>query len=252
MNIIELIIDENEELSGIDAVSVVERPAIEEDFVALQNQDQVLLKKVNDEKRLLVGAGLIPDKPIYRRNGEQEFYIYFSKDTVRKASQMFFKKGNQNKATLEHQDKYLEGMTIVESWIVEDTEKDKSNFYGFNYPVGTWVIAMKVDNDDVWEKVKNEEIKGFSIEGYFADKLQRPQDKQKDQLNKHKVNEDYMIIDDRLAYSSKEKAEKMAVDLGCKGYHEHEVDGQTWFMPCEQHSVENELLNKIKDVVANS
>ena len=132
------------------------------------------LKKVNEEKRLLVGAGLVPDKPIYRKNVNHEFYIYFSKDTVRKASQMFFKKGNQNKATLEHQNKYLDGMTIVESWIVENKENDKSNFYGFDVPVGTWMISMKVDNDEVWEKVKNEEIKGFSIEGYFADKLQRP------------------------------------------------------------------------------
>ena len=192
MNIIELIIDENEELSGIDAVSVVERPAIEEDFIALKdakNKDLILLKKVDDEKRLLVGAGLIPDKPIFRKNGEQEFYIFFSKDTVRKASQMFFQKGNQNKATLEHQDNYLNGMTIVESWIVEDPEKDKSNFYGLNYPVGTWVISMKVENDEVWEKVKNHEIKGFSIEGFFSDKLQRPQDKQKEELSEEQKKE---------------------------------------------------------------
>jgi len=191
MNIIELIIDENEELSGIDAVSVVERPAIEEDFIALKdaNQDLILLKKVDDEKRLLIGAGLIPDKPIFRKNGEQEFYIFFSKDTVRKASQMFFQKGNQNKATLEHQDNYLNGMTIVESWIVEDPEKDKSNFYGLNYPVGTWVISMKVENDEVWEKVKNHEIKGFSIEGFFSDKLQRPQDKQKEELSEEQKKE---------------------------------------------------------------
>ena len=256
MNIIELIIDENEEMSGIDAVSVVERPAIEEDFVALKdakNQDHILLKKVDDEKRLLVGAGLIPDKPIFRRNGEQEFYIYFSKDTVRKASQLFFKKGNQNKATLEHQDKYLDGMTIVESWIVEDSKQDKSNFYGLNYPVGTWVIAMKVENDEVWQKVKNDEVKGFSIEGFFADKLQRPQDKQKDKLKTQKVSDEFMIFDDRLAYSTKEKAEKIAMDLGCKGFHIHEDDdGNEWFMPCEQHSIENELLNRIKDVVKNA
>ncbi len=85
MDIIELIIDENEELSGIDAVSVVENPAIEEDFIALKKQDQVRLAEVSKEKRILMGAALIPDKPIYRKNGEQEFYIYFSKDTEAKA-----------------------------------------------------------------------------------------------------------------------------------------------------------------------
>ena len=101
--------------------------------------------------------------------------------------------------------------------------------------------------------IKNDEIKGFSIEGYFADKLQRPQDKQKDKLKTQKVSDEFMIFDDRLAYSSKEKAEKIAMDIGCKGFHVHEDDdGNEWFMPCEQHSIENELLNRIKDVVKNA
>jgi hypothetical protein len=183
MDIIELIIDENEELSGIDAVSVVENPAIEEDFIALKKQDQVRLAEVSKEKRILMGAALIPDKPIYRKNGEQEFYIYFSKDTVAKASQMFLKKGNQSKATLEHAEQKLEGMTVVESWLVEDEQMDKSRKYGLDMPIGTWMISMKVDNDEVWnDYVKEGKVKGFSIEGYFADKLNRPQDKQKDQL----------------------------------------------------------------------
>jgi hypothetical protein len=183
MDIIELVIDENEELSGIDAVSVVENPAIEEDFIALKKQDQVRLAEVSKEKRILMGAALIPDKPIYRKNGEQEFYIYFSKDTVAKASQMFLKKGNQSKATLEHAEQKLEGMTVVESWLVEDEQMDKSRKYGLDMPIGTWMISMKVDNDEVWnDYVKEGKVKGFSIEGYFADKLNRPQDKQKDQL----------------------------------------------------------------------
>jgi len=183
MDIIELVIDENEELSGIDAVSVVENPAIEEDFIALKKQDQVRLAEVSKEKRILMGAALIPDKPIYRKNGEQEFYIYFSKDTVAKASQMFLKKGNQSKATLEHAEQRLEGMTVVESWLVEDEKMDKSRKYGLDMPIGTWMISMKVDNDEVWnDYVKEGKVKGFSIEGYFADKLNRPQDKQKDQL----------------------------------------------------------------------
>ena len=82
MEIIELIIDENEELSGIEAISVVESPAIEEDFIALKNQEQVRLAEIRKEKRLLIGAALIPERPIYRKNGENEFYIYFSKETV--------------------------------------------------------------------------------------------------------------------------------------------------------------------------
>tara|TARA_R110000764_G_scaffold24328_2_gene58703 strand:+ start:370 stop:987 length:618 start_codon:yes stop_codon:yes gene_type:complete len=183
MEIIELVIDENEEFSGIDAISVVSAPAIEEDFIALKNQEQIRLAEISKEKRLLMGAALIPDKPIYRKNGDHEFYIYFSKETVAKASQMFLKAGNQGKATMEHTDEKLEGMTIVESWLIEDEVHDKSRKYGLNMPVGTWMVAMKVDNDDIWNNyVKEGKVKGFSIEGFFADKLNKPQDKQIDQL----------------------------------------------------------------------
>lgn len=169
MRIVELVIDEKEENAGIDAVSVVENPAIESDWVALK-EHQVELKTVDEDKRILMGAALIPDKQIYRRNEKnEEYYIFFSSDTIRQASQLFLKKGNQNEATLEHQSK-IEGMTVVESWIVEDPKKDKSALYGFNMPKGTWMLSMYVDNDDVWEKVKAKEVKGFSIEGYFQEK----------------------------------------------------------------------------------
>ena len=172
MKIIELVLNEDELNAGIDAVSVVEAPAIESDFIALKKH-QVELKTINEEKRILMGAALIPKKQIYRRNEKtnEEFYIYFSKDTIIKASQLFLKKANQSNATLEH-NKKIDGMTVVESWIVEDTKKDKSALYEFNVPEGTWMISMKVDNDEVWEKVKSGEIKGFSIEGYFAEKVE--------------------------------------------------------------------------------
>jgi hypothetical protein len=170
MRIVELVIDENDETSGIEAISVVETPAIEENFVAL-NKHELQLKEVNKEKRILMGAALIPDKSIYRRNDKgDEYYIYFSKDTVRKASELFFKRSNHKNATYEHKQP-IEGMTIVESWIVENTKKDKSAHYGLNVPEGTWMVSMKVDNEEIYEKAKNGEVKGFSIEGYFADRL---------------------------------------------------------------------------------
>jgi hypothetical protein len=173
MDIIELFIDENDDVSGIEAVSIVENPAIEEDFVALKSQE-FKFAEVNKEKRILMGAALIPNKPIYRANEENEYYIYFSRDTVRKASELFFIKGNHNKSTLEHQ-MPLEGLVAVESWIVEDKEKDKSKIYGMDMPLGTWMLSMKVLNDDVWNNyVKTGKVKGFSIEGYFADKVERP------------------------------------------------------------------------------
>ena len=170
MNIIELVLDEMQEMMGIQAISIVENPAIEEDFVALKTQ-KVEFATQNEEKRILMGAALIPNKPIYRRSGEEEFYVYFSKDTIRKASELFFQNGNQNKSTLEHEAE-LQKLSVVESCIVEDTEKDKSRLYGMDMPVGTWMISMKVNNPDIWENyVKTGKVKGFSIEGYFVDKV---------------------------------------------------------------------------------
>jgi hypothetical protein len=169
--IIELLIDDNKIESGINAVSVVESPAIEENFVALKKHE-VELKEVDTEKRILMGAALIPNKQIYRKNKDKEFYIYFSEDTVRKASELFLMRANQNNATLEHKKKMLEGMSVVESWIIEDEKLDKSVKYGFSLPKGTWMISMKVNNDEIWNKVKAGEVKGFSIEGYFVDKYE--------------------------------------------------------------------------------
>tara|TARA_B110000908_G_C10081457_1_gene369765 strand:- start:230 stop:829 length:600 start_codon:yes stop_codon:yes gene_type:complete len=175
MKIVELILDENQEESGIEAISIVENPAIEEDFIALKS-DEIKLAEISKEKKILMGALLIPNKPIYRKNGEDEYYIYFSKDTVVKASQMYLTKGNQNNSTLEHQHE-LSGLTLVESWLVEDEVHDKSRKYGMNVPVGTWMGSVKVNNDKIWnEYVKTGKVKGFSIEGYFADKMERPKD----------------------------------------------------------------------------
>ena len=173
MRIVELILDEQQMASGIDAISIVEAPAIESNFIALKSHE-VKFAQVDAEKRILMGPVLIPDKPIYRKQmmgGEmQEFYVYFSKNTVSRASQMFLMKGNQGKATLEH-DMALQGICMVESWIKEDMEKDKSAIYGMNDPIGTWMGCLKVTNDEIWnDYVKTGRVKGFSIEGYFADK----------------------------------------------------------------------------------
>jgi hypothetical protein len=125
MRIIELILDEAAIDAGVNAISIVEQPAIESDFIALSKDVEVKFAEVDNEKRILMGAALIPNKTIFRRNGEDEFYVYFSKDTIRRASQLFLKTGSQSKSTLEHQMK-IEGLTVVESWIVDDSEKDKS------------------------------------------------------------------------------------------------------------------------------
>jgi hypothetical protein len=169
MRIVELIIDKDTD--GIDAVSVVDAPAIESNFIALADTYEMKLAEVDTDKRILMGAALIPNKQIYRRVKQDEFYVFFSEDTIKKASELFLMNGNQSNATLQHKSK-IDGMTVVESWIVEDPEMDKSKKYGFNLPSGTWMISMKVENEDVWKRVKSGEVKGFSIEGYFADKLE--------------------------------------------------------------------------------
>jgi hypothetical protein len=171
VEIIELLIDETKLEAGINAVSVVESPAIEENFIALKKHE-VELKEVDAEKRILMGAALVPNKQIYRRNKDKEYYIYFSEDTVRKASELFLMRSNQNNATYEHERKMLDGMSVVESWIIEDEKTDKSRLYNFNLPKGTWMISMKVNNDEIWQKVKDGEVKGFSIEGHFVDQYE--------------------------------------------------------------------------------
>ena len=367
MRIVELILGDDE-LTGIEAISVVENPAIEEDFIALKSEE-IKLAEVDKEKRILMGALLVPNKPIYRRKGEEEYYIYFSKQTVEKASQLYLMNGNQSKATLEHQHT-INGLTLVESWLVEDKVHDKSVKYGLNLPIGTWMGAVKVNNEEIWNNfVKTGKVKGFSIEGYFADKMERPKEPINDfeeeeaeemlsvirsivredkrlkdgkrrelesysdypdgvknnakkgielnekvnnkcatqvgkirakQLAQGKpisketikrmysylsraeeyydegdskacgtisyllwggkaglrwsesklkelgeielasmiVSDDLAIIDDRLAYSTKELAIQAAKDIGCDKYHEHEFEGKTWYMPCEEHKLE--------------
>ena len=156
------------ETQGVYALSVVENPAMEDLWIALSEQpQQIEFAKVDDEKRLLLGAALIPNKKIYRNIDGNEFYITFSEQTIEKLAHEFFKNQSNNNSSLEHEVK-LEGMSVVEGWIVEDSKNDKSNAYGKEYEKGTWVTMMKVDNNEVWEKVKSGDIKGFSIDAVLG------------------------------------------------------------------------------------
>ena len=191
--IIELILDEENDISGVEAISVVENPAIEEDFIALKSEE-IKLAEVSGEKRILMGALLVPNKPIYRRNGDDEYYVYFSKETILKTSQRFLMKGNQNNSTMEHQ-YALSGLSLVESWIVEDEVHDKSRKYGMNVPVGTWMGSVKVNNEEVWDDyVKTGKVKGFSIEGFYVDKMNRPKESVEELLSEiEKEEAEYML-----------------------------------------------------------
>lgn len=195
MEVYELFIEEDGEFSGVEAISIVEEPAIESDFIALKVH-KMQMAEVNAEKRILMGPALIPNKKIYRRSEEgEEYHIFFSEDTVRKASQLFLSKGNQNNSTLEHQYQ-LKGMSVVESWIVEDEKKDKSALYELNMPKGTWMVSVKVNNEGVWEEfVKTGKVKGFSIEGYFSDSSDRPKEEIEEELSEAEYNEFSALAD---------------------------------------------------------
>lgn len=195
MQIIELILNEDSIDAGVQAISIVGDPAIESNFIALSKEPEIKLAKIDEEKRILLGPALIPNKTIYRKDGDREYYVYFSNDTIRKASQLFLKNSRQGQSTLEHAMK-LTGLTVVESWIVDDTEKDKSAFYGMKMPVGTWMTAIKVDNEQVWNnEVKNGNVKGFSIEGYFADKTDLSHVAKEDE-NEKKLEEIKKLLSD--------------------------------------------------------
>lgn len=158
---------------GIDsetyAISLVESPAIESDFVALAKEEeekqQVFLE--SNEKHLVYGAALIPDKDIYRNNGEQEFYINFTKESIERMSQDFMKEYRQYEVKTDHDDIANE-VCVVESWLVSDSYKDKSNALGINVPEGTWMVGMKVNNIETWERIKAGELKGFSVESMIS------------------------------------------------------------------------------------
>lgn len=159
----------DEQKEGVYAISLVENPAIEVDFIALSKQEIVKMASVDEEKRLLISPVLIPDQPILRVDDFGNPYnIVFPAETIRQAQQNFYKQGFQSNSTLEHNEEMkLSDVTFVESWIKEDEQLDKSVKYGFNQPVGTWFAIMKVENDEVWAKVKSGEVKGFSIDGVF-------------------------------------------------------------------------------------
>jgi hypothetical protein len=168
MKLIELVLDEDEQVFGVDAISLVDEPAIERDFVALQKQ--VKFKQAGD-RQVLIGPALIPDKFIYRRDEDRgEYSVYFSKATVRRASELYLRRNLANSFTKDHEVK-VQGIHLTESWVVE-SEQDKSRQYGFDVPIGTWMVAVKVEDTTLWaEAVKTGDVRGFSIEGYFVNKM---------------------------------------------------------------------------------
>ena len=166
---IELTIDD-EKVHGTFAMSVVSAPAMEADFVYL-NANQLELKVIDEERRIVVGFAMIPEKRIYRKmeieGEEKEFNIYFSKETVAKSAELFMKNLHLNNFTDEHQ-KPIVDCSVIECWVVEDAKNDKSNIYGLKPSGGEWVLMSKIENDDEWNLIKEGKRKGYSLEGIYS------------------------------------------------------------------------------------
>jgi hypothetical protein len=127
---------------------------------------------IDEEKRVVLGPLMIPNKFILRRdeNGEP-YYIYFSRKTIRKMAEKFFKMNNHNNTDINHDENVVTENTLVESWISESMQYDKSNKYGYMLPPGTWFVSYKINDDETWGKIKSGELKGFSLAGGFISKM---------------------------------------------------------------------------------
>lgn len=156
---------------GIDsetyAISLVQAPAIESEFVALAKEEEKQVFLESNERHMVYGAALIPDMDIYRNDGEHEYYISFSKESIEKMSQDFMKEYRQYEVKTDHEDVANE-VCVVESWLVSDAYKDKSNALGINVPEGSWMVGMKVNNIETWDRIKAGELKGFSVESLVS------------------------------------------------------------------------------------
>jgi len=171
-----------DESDGVFAISLVDSPAIEENFIMLSSQE-VELKILDEEKRIVVGFALVPEKRIYRRVKDKEFNIYFTKETVAQSSELFMKKLNLNKFTTEHE-KEVQGINVIESWVVEDAKNDKSNIYNLGAKGGEWVVMSKIYNDEIWNDIKEGKFKGYSIEGMYDgfDKLEASKEEESEEV----------------------------------------------------------------------
>lgn len=282
---IELIINEKSEQYGVEAISLVEFPAIEENWVFFNRDNFLTLAKLDEEQKTLVGAVLIPDKEIPRYNQEtnEEFIVFFSKETIKKAQELFMFNLRNNEATYEHKVP-VEGISVIESWIKEDKKYDKSNAYGFNkLPLGTWFVKMKVNNSEVWESVKEGKVRGFSIEGYFTDRLieqSKPKDildlakdcncKKLDKFAEEILENEISVVavkDGAPLFATEEEALIYAEMIkGCSGFHIHNIDGRDLYMACENHDEstlkkkkkkkrkkysEEAILNEIREIIKN-
>ena len=187
--------------SEIYNISLVEEPAIEVDYVAFDKDKETKpnLKFIEDkqnEKYMILGPALIPDKNIYRNYDGNEFYVSFSAECIEKLSYNFVKNCYGAGCFTKDHNGFCEGCYLAESWI-KTSENDKSVDYGFDCPIGTWFVAAKIDSIDLWESIKKGERKGFSIESWVdLEEIFENKDKKENDMSKQKTNLETMEVND--------------------------------------------------------
>ena len=187
--------------SEIYNISLVEEPAIEVDYVAFDKDKETKpnLKFIEDkqnEKYMILGPALIPDKNIYRNYDGDEFYVSFSAECIEKLSYNFVKNCYGAGCFTKDHESFAQGCYLAESWI-KTSENDKSVDYGFDCPIGTWFVAAKIDSIDLWESIKKGERKGFSIESWVdLEEIFENKDKKENDMSKQKTNLETMEVND--------------------------------------------------------
>jgi hypothetical protein len=174
--------DDLNDLSEVDFVALVDKPAIERNFLRF-NENRTNFVIQNEERRIVSGPLMLADTPIYRNDENGEYYVMFTKDTIEKIAQKFFKKGYQSNVNLMHDNNQaVDGVTMFESWIVDDS-RGIASMKGFeDVPQGSWLGSFLVENDSVWGKVKSGEFKGFSVEGLFNYKKEKQEMSKDEQI----------------------------------------------------------------------
>lgn len=159
-----------DDYDSIDFISLVESPAIEKDFLYFskeENKQSLQLSIEDEEERVILSPVAIPDKLIYRRDGDYEYYVTFSADTIKKMQLNFFKAHRQNSIDFDHTEQWVDGMTIFSSFITDEKLGIQAPKGYEDCPQGTWFIQMKVDNELIWKNVKSGEFNGVSLSGMF-------------------------------------------------------------------------------------
>jgi hypothetical protein len=166
--IYELQIDDINGSAEVDFVALVDRPAVQRNFLKFAEDKKMRFQIDDEEQRIISGVLMLADTPIYRNDGVQEYYVVFTAETIAEIVQKFFSKGYQNNVNLMHDSgQKLEGLTMFESW-VKDSKRGVRALKGFDdVPDGSWFGSYKVYDDATWEKIKSGEVLGFSVEGDF-------------------------------------------------------------------------------------